>query len=31
VDAWEKELAAAGIETDVRAPLILPDYTRHGR
>jgi len=31
VDAWEKELAQAGIETDVESPLILPDYTRHGR
>jgi succinate dehydrogenase / fumarate reductase flavoprotein subunit len=31
VDAWEKELAEAGIDTDVQAPLILPDYTRHGR
>jgi succinate dehydrogenase/fumarate reductase flavoprotein subunit len=31
VDSWEKELASAGIDTDVEAPLILPDYTRHGR
>jgi len=31
VDAWEKELAVAGVETDVQSPLILPDYTRHGR
>ncbi len=31
VDAWEKELAAAGIDTDVEAPLILPEYARHGR
>jgi aspartate oxidase len=31
VDAWEKEVASAGIDTDVEAPLILPDYTRHGR
>jgi succinate dehydrogenase/fumarate reductase flavoprotein subunit len=28
---WEKELEDAGIETDVESPLILPDYTRHGR
>jgi succinate dehydrogenase / fumarate reductase flavoprotein subunit len=31
VDAWEKELAAAGIDTEIEAPLVLPDYTRHGR
>ena len=31
VDAWERELAQAGIETDVESPLLLPDYTRHGR
>lgn len=31
VDAWEKALAEAGIETDVESPLILPDYSRHGR
>ena len=31
VDVWEKELAEAGIETDVASPLILPDYVRHGR
>ena len=31
VDAWEKELAQAGIETNVESPLLLPDYTRHGR
>jgi succinate dehydrogenase/fumarate reductase flavoprotein subunit len=31
VDAWEKEVASAGIDTDVEAPMILPDYTRHGR
>lgn len=31
VDKWEKELAQAGIETDVESPLILPDYTRRGR
>ncbi len=31
VDAWERELAAAGVETEVESPLILPDYARHGR
>ncbi len=31
VDAWEKKLSEAGIETEVESPLILPDYTRHGR
>ncbi len=31
VDAWEKALAQAGIETDVESPMLLPDYTRHGR
>jgi succinate dehydrogenase/fumarate reductase flavoprotein subunit len=31
VDAWEKALVDAGIDTEVESPLILPDYTRHGR
>jgi succinate dehydrogenase/fumarate reductase flavoprotein subunit len=31
VDAWERALADSGIETEVESPLILPDYTRHGR
>jgi succinate dehydrogenase/fumarate reductase flavoprotein subunit len=31
VDAWEKESEDAGIETDIASPLLLPDYTRHGR
>jgi aspartate oxidase len=31
VDTWEKALADAGIETEIESPLILPDYTRHGR
>jgi succinate dehydrogenase/fumarate reductase flavoprotein subunit len=31
VDAWEKELSDAGLETEIESPLILPDYTRHGR
>jgi len=28
VDAFQKELAEAGIETDVVSPKLLPDYTR---
>lgn len=28
VDAFQKELAQAGIETDVVSPKLLPDYTR---
>jgi succinate dehydrogenase / fumarate reductase flavoprotein subunit len=31
VAAWEKELASAEVETELESPLILPDYTRHGR
>jgi succinate dehydrogenase / fumarate reductase flavoprotein subunit len=31
VDTWERELAEAGVETDIESPLLLPDYTRHGR
>jgi succinate dehydrogenase/fumarate reductase flavoprotein subunit len=31
VAAWEKQLAQAGIDTQVESPLVLPDYTRHGR
>jgi succinate dehydrogenase/fumarate reductase flavoprotein subunit len=31
VDAWEKGLSEAGIETDIQSPMLLPDYTRHGR
>ncbi len=31
VGAWEKQLEEAGIETDIESPLLLPDYTRHGR
>jgi len=31
VGAWEKGLSEAGVETEVESPLILPDYTRHGR
>ena len=31
VAAWEKELDSAGVTTEIESPLILPDYTRHGR
>jgi len=31
VDAWEKQLAEAGVLTDVESPLVLPDYTRRTR
>lgn len=31
VAAWEKQLAEAGIETEVESPILLPDYVRHGR
>jgi succinate dehydrogenase/fumarate reductase flavoprotein subunit len=31
VDAWEKQMDDAGIETEVESPLVLPDYVRHGR
>jgi succinate dehydrogenase / fumarate reductase flavoprotein subunit len=31
VNAWEKALADAGIETEIESPNLLPDYTRHGR
>ena len=31
VETWERKLAEAGIETEVESPLLLPDYTRHGR
>jgi succinate dehydrogenase / fumarate reductase flavoprotein subunit len=31
VQRWEKTVEEAGIETDVSSPLLLPDYTRHGR
>jgi aspartate oxidase len=30
VGAWEQQLVEAGLETDVVAPLILPDYTGKG-
>ncbi len=29
VDAWNKELDAAGLDGTVRSPILLPDYTRH--
>lgn len=31
VTAWEKQLEESDIVTQVESPLILPDYTRHGR
>jgi succinate dehydrogenase / fumarate reductase flavoprotein subunit len=31
VAQWEKSLSEAGVETEVESPLVLPDYTRHGR
>ena len=31
VGAWEQSLAEAGLETEVESPILLPDYTRHGR
>jgi hypothetical protein len=31
VDAWHRALAAAGIETEVVSPILLPDYTRQVR
>jgi succinate dehydrogenase / fumarate reductase flavoprotein subunit len=31
VDAWHKEMAHAGIETEIVAPILLPDYTRQVR
>jgi succinate dehydrogenase/fumarate reductase flavoprotein subunit len=30
VEAWNRELAEAGVETGVVSPILLPDYTRHG-
>ena len=29
IEAWEKALVEAGIETEIESPLLLPDYTRH--
>ena len=31
VDGWHRQLKEAGIETNVASPILLPDYTRHGR
>jgi succinate dehydrogenase / fumarate reductase flavoprotein subunit len=31
VDAWEQELEAANLNGDLSSPVLLPDYTRHGR
>ena len=30
VEAWNRELEEAGVETDVVSPVLLPDYARHG-
>jgi len=30
INAWEKALAEAGIETDVASPMVLPDYVGKG-
>ena len=29
VEAWNRELDEAGVDTGVVAPILLPDYTRH--
>jgi succinate dehydrogenase/fumarate reductase flavoprotein subunit len=29
VEAWNRELEEAGVDTDVVSPILLPDYTRH--
>jgi succinate dehydrogenase/fumarate reductase flavoprotein subunit len=29
LEAWNRELQEAGIETDVVSPILLPDYVRH--
>jgi succinate dehydrogenase/fumarate reductase flavoprotein subunit len=29
LDAWNRELAEAGVDTGVRSPILLPDYARH--
>jgi len=28
---WERQLAEAGLEPEIVSPMLLPDYTRHGR
>jgi succinate dehydrogenase/fumarate reductase flavoprotein subunit len=30
VEAWNRELEEAGVDTGVISPILLPDYTRHG-
>ena len=30
VEAWNRELEEAGVDTGVVSPILLPDYTRHG-
>jgi succinate dehydrogenase / fumarate reductase flavoprotein subunit len=29
INAWNKELDAAGIDGAIKSPILLPDYTRH--
>jgi succinate dehydrogenase/fumarate reductase flavoprotein subunit len=29
VEAWNRELDEAGLDTGVTSPILLPDYTRH--
>jgi succinate dehydrogenase / fumarate reductase flavoprotein subunit len=29
VDAWNRDLEEAGVDTGVTSPILLPDYTRH--
>jgi succinate dehydrogenase/fumarate reductase flavoprotein subunit len=29
LDAWNRELAEAGVDTGVQSPILLPDYARH--
>lgn len=31
LESWTSERAAAGLDGDLQAPILLPDYTRHAR
>jgi succinate dehydrogenase / fumarate reductase flavoprotein subunit len=31
LEAWMAEVEAAGLDEGVASPILLPDYTRHGR
>jgi succinate dehydrogenase / fumarate reductase flavoprotein subunit len=31
LDEWERQLAEAGLDPQIKAPILLPDYTRHVR